>query len=286
MIPLTVARDLCQILPLGVGILLLGLPLSARSEDESPLDAPPTPADSATGQAVAAEPDSILNDARRFLIEGRYDETIELLQPVLTQSRDDEAILREAYLLSTKTYVTAGNYNRSRPQGSVTADLYYDRAEEIILECLLVEGLRHTTPEPPGDYPPEMLAMFERVRNRNFGSFRVIGLEPPEAAILLDGTIIKPAGDLPLPEVRNLTTEPHNILLRAEGYEDWAEVIHITPGSTLERDYTLQKGKGFGWWAKWIGGAAALVGVGAVSVLGGDEAGGPTPLPGPPDPPE
>jgi hypothetical protein len=243
----------------------------------------------AWGEDAAIDPDVAftLENARSALIQGDYDEAIQGLLPALDRLRDQAASgLQDVYLLLIKTYVTAGNFHRLRPQGSVTAELHHDRARELTEECLLTEGLSHTRPVPSSDYPDEMIRMFELVRSEKLGSLRIVGLEPQNAMVTLDGRTIKAPGSETLPEVTDLVAGPHDLVIRADGFRERVELLRIMPGSTLEREYALEKRRGVRWWATRVAAASILLGTGAAVVLGGEDGSSPSPLPVAPDPPE
>jgi hypothetical protein len=194
-------------------------------------------------------------------------------------------MLQQAYLLLIKAYVTAGNYYRFRARGTVTSDLYYQEAEDVIRECLLTDGLSHTIPDPPREYPPEMFAAFERVRQAHLGSLRIAGIDPPTATVRLNGDAIGPAADGSALEVSNLPAGAHHLELYADGYQERVDDIQIAAGSTLELSYTMKKNKGLRWWATRVGGALA-VGAIIATVASGSDPGGDALLPEPPGPPE
>jgi HAMP domain-containing protein len=229
--------------------------------------------------AVAA--DEVLAKARHSLKAAEYDEAIGLLREAIPNLQGDRETLREAYLLLIKTFVTRGNSVRLEPQGRVTSELYYGEAEKTIEECLSIEELRHMTPDPLLD-PPEMIRLVEEVRGRIFGSFRVVKLEPPSALVYLDGRrLFSPEGSA-FPGESDIPVGPHKVEVKAEGFRDLTETIQISPNASLERPFTLQKGRGVLWWTT-RGALAVAGGVGLALVINRD--GGSTTLPILPEPP-
>jgi hypothetical protein len=78
----------------------------------------------------------------------------------------------------------------------------------------------------------------------------------------------------------------HSVLVRAPGYKDFTEEITISPNSTLERSYSLQKKHGKGWYAAIGSGVAVTAGaVVAIASANGGTTSAAEPLPGPPNPP-
>jgi hypothetical protein len=247
----------------------------------------PVPVPAQTPEAAAPGVAAQLQQGRELLKQGDYDRAIEVLRGAVDASHQDPAMLREAYLLLAKTYVFLGNDFKFKPQGRMASSLNYKEAKSTIAEMLAVPELRHTLPEPVDEYPPEMHALFDEVRHEVFGAFRVIGLEPADAVVLLDAdTLGTLPGETTLGEV-DLPVGKHAVLVQKEGYEDLAEEITVSPGSILERSYTMKKRRGKTWYGAWIGGSVALIaGVAALVAAGSDQAGSSVqPLPGPPPPP-
>jgi len=157
----------------------------------------------------------------------------------------------------------------------------------LIAEVLANPELRDTRPEPATDYPPEMITFFSEVRSRLFGSFRVIGVEPRVAVVLLDGdTLVSPGGGMSNAGL-DLPVGTHAVSVRAPSYKDLDETITISPGATLERSYRLEQRRS-GWWyaTRWAG-AGVLAGLVALAVRSGGDDAAPREesLPGPPGTP-
>src|SRR4030095_580098 len=134
---------------------------------------PPAQPSSAPPTSSASDSTSTLESARELIKNGEYDAAIETLRSSIRNARSAPAILRDSYLLLIKTYVFIGNDLKFRPQGREASHLNYQEAKKLIAECLGIEMLRHTRPEPASEYPPEMLAFFTEVRSQIFGSFPV-----------------------------------------------------------------------------------------------------------------
>jgi hypothetical protein len=200
--------------------------------------------------------------------------------------RPDEQ--REAYLLLIKTYVFLGNEYKFKPQGREASNLNYRAARELITEALSIPALRPIRPEPASDFPPEMITFFAEARNRLFGTFRVVGLEPREAVVLLDRDTVRTEPWEPGPSMGDLPVGKHTVTVRAAGHKDLIEAITISPGATLERTYRLEKRRGPLWYAGRAAGALGVVG-GAIALIAGSRKDGTTdtaqPLPGAPPPP-
>jgi len=261
-------------LPAFVLRMILAVALAGGA---APLAAQPAPLDS--------DP---LGTAREYLKNAEYDQAISLLKESIeeTQARiqGGTARLRELYLLLIKTYVVRSNASRFEPQGLETSRLYLEAARRTTEECLRIHTLRDTRPDPGGDYPPEMFALFNEVTAEIFGSLRITKVTPPEATVIFDGDTLRAepdgvtaAGNIP-------AGSGHLLVIRADGYRDLTEELTISPNSTLERPYALKKNKGFVWYAS--RGAVLAGGAVAVALLaGGSSDTPPEPLPGPPAPP-
>ena len=230
--------------------------------------------------------DDVLASARELIKTGEYDRAIEVLKSAIAGGRGDPARLRDGYLLLIKTYVFLGNDLKFKPQGREVSNLNYRAARELIAECLRVKDLRHTRPEPASEYPPEMVSAFTEVRGQIFGSFRVVGLEPRDALISLDGDTLRALQPGSLLGDVDVAVGPHRVVVRAPGFMLVTEEVSISPNSTIERSYQLKRRRSRVWYA--------TVGTGTVGVVGGliallaRGAGGAAavePLPGAPPPP-
>lgn len=238
----------------------------------------------AQAPATATATDALAR-ARELIKNADYDQALEVLRAEIARPGLPTETLREAYLQLVKTYVFLGNDYKFRPQGREASNLNYRAARDQIAALLAIPALRDTRPEPATDYPPEMIGFFAEVRSRMFGGFRVIGLEPRIAVVMLDGDTLGMSDAGMLPSVIDLPVGPHPVAVRAPGYEDLEETITISPGATVERSYRLEKRRTATWYATRWGGAAVVVG-GVVALLArGGSDGGPSPLPGPPPPP-
>jgi hypothetical protein len=246
------------VLRLALAVALLPAPHPARAQ---------APADSV---AVAA---AGVAEARELIKTGDYDRAIEVLRSEIADHRDRPDVQREAYLQLIKTYVFLGNDYKLRPQGREASNLNYRAARELIAEALAIPALRHMQPEPATDYPPEMIAFFAEVRSKMFGGFRVVGLEPAVAVVLLDGDTLTASGER-LPEAADLPVGEHTVAGRAPGYKETTQTITQYPGGTIERNNHT--------------GAAAVVAGSIALIANGENGDGPSPpepLPGAPPPP-
>lgn len=240
------------------------------------------------------EIDAELERARALLKRGDYDEAIESLETALPQTAGDVERMRGTYLLLIRTYVQNGNYYAGQPQGRVPSELAYARAEDLIRDCLRAPELRDTRPDPNSpEYPLKMIELFEKVRSETFGGFRIVSLDPVDADVYLDGELLKPLAGDSLPGDASVEVGRHEVRIVREGYKEILDEIAISPHTTLESPYQMQKKHGVWWYASRVGVAVAAVGgiVLATVAASGDETppqGDPQdeePLPGPPSPP-
>jgi hypothetical protein len=253
----------------------------------------PVPAQTAAapGDSTAAASQDVqqqLATARELLKAGDYDRAIELLRGTLEASQGDTAALEDSYLMLVKTYVFLGNDLKFKPQGRMASSLNYKEAKGLIAECLSLPSMHDLKPEPADEYPPEMHELFDEVRREIFGAFRVVRLDPEGAVVVLDADTLQVLPGETFRGETNLPIGAHKVLVRHEGCEDLVDDITISPNAILERSYVLEKKRGKGWYAAWIGGAAVAAGGVAALIAAGASTGdepAPQPLPGPPGPP-
>lgn len=213
-----------------------------------------------------ADPQAALQRSQDRIRSGDYDGAIEILKTTIAGARADTSVLRPAYLLLAKSLVYLGNDLKRRPQGRSSADLNYAEAKRRIAECLSIRELRHTRAEPVEEYPEEMVRMFDEVRSEIFGSFRIIGLQPPDATVLLGADTLRiPPGET-LPGDVNLAVGGYVVKVGRTGYRTLTDPIRISPNATLERSYVLPKKRGRMWYATRAG-AGALIAGGTVALV-------------------
>lgn len=244
------------------------------------------PEETRTGEDTPSEtPQDPLNTAREHLRSAEYDKAVAVLDAYIAESSGDPEALEPAYLLLINTYTVLSNDFRSRGD-FVTSELYLDRAEASILECLEQPGLFHVRAVPEVDYPPEMVALFRATRVRIFGSFEVTALDPPQAVVKIDDVLVPVPEGLLLPRIENIPVGDHILSVEADGYKTFTEEITIRSGTVLARELELSKKRGFMWFASR---GAVVAGVVAIAFIaggsGGDESDPVTELPGPPPPP-
>ena len=248
----------------------------------------PLPVVAQEAQAQIKDVDTSLQEARKLIKGGDYDRAIEILKGTIGRARSRLSDLREAYLLLIKTYVILGNDLKFKPQGREASNLNYKAARELIAECLHIKELRHTRPEPASEYPSEMVRDFAEVRSQIFGSFRVAGLDPPDASVIFYADTLRAMDQSGALGDVDLTAGLHLVVVRAKGYKGATDEITISPGATLQESYKLSKRRGRMWYATVGTGALGVVG-GVVALIAGKgskpAASAPEPLPGPPGPP-
>ena len=81
----------------------------------------------------------------------------------------------------------------------------------------------------------------------------------------------------------------HSVLVRRDGYRDHVETIFVEGGSSLQKEYSLEKNRGFWWYT--LRGTGVVAVTTTIAWLAGAFDGpevpeGPTPLPDPPAPPK
>ena len=285
---------------LSAALVIASMPLPsrfARADQAATATKPPSPTP-ASPTAIAGEPSATpsltpvqiresIDRARELIKTHEYDAAIETLTAVTHAAKIETGALREAYLLLIKTWVFYGADLEAGKNGRESAKLNYDRAKELIKECLSIKELRNTSPDPPSEYPEKMINLFTEVLGESFGSFRVLVLRPVDATVLLDGDTLRMLpGEKVLGEV-HIPVGAHHVVVAAKGYKRRGETIQIQPGSIIEQSYSLGKRRSGAWYA---GVSVAAAGVVAAAFAAGSAhhgSGAPpeTPLPAAPSPP-
>jgi hypothetical protein len=235
-----------------------------------------------------ADLETTLQRARDLIYQsGDYDGAVRLLREQVDWQRPPDDKLREAYLLLIDSIVYLGNARVADPGGYSTAQILYDEARATIAQCLRIKELRQTRPEPEHLFAPETKRFFTEVRQQTLGGFVVPSVMPADAAVLLDGDTLRVMTGEALRGDLDLLAGVHRIQVLRDGYDPVSEEIRVEPGITTSRDYTLNKRRGWVWYATRGTGIAALAGGVVALVAGGDEASAPAlePLPGAPPPP-
>ena len=114
------------------------------------------------------------------------------------------------------------------------------------------------------------------------GSLHKWAFAPRTAAVLLDSDTLHVFPGDSLPGDTDITIGHHEVVVRARGYRDLRQEIHISPNSTLERPYVLSRRRSRTWYAAVGAGTIGVVG-GVIALVAGSS--GPEQLPGPPNPP-
>ncbi len=240
----------------------------------------------AVGQPALASESQLtgtLRQARELIRAGEYDKTIGLIDSTWALFPRDPALYAEAYLTLIKTYVFIGNDLRMQPNGQKSAELSYEKAASLIRDCLAIKQLRHVRPEPESAYPPEMLRLFTDVRARVQGGLRITSLDPPDATVILGTDTLRAAADQTEIELADLGAGRYDIQVRAKGFVTRHESLEITPGTTLDREFTLRRRHGPLWYASRVGGAGGVVI--AIVMLARPKQQAESDLPTPPPPP-
>jgi hypothetical protein len=272
---------LCVSLPAGTLAqpATSGAPPGSSQAREAPLQ------DSLHVAPSAAE--RMLAESRELAMSGEYDQAVELLRNALAGGPYSPALLRDLHLQLIKTYVMLGNHFTLQEQGQEAAKLNYRAASELIAECLRIRALRNTRAEPTSEYPEKMVTLFAEARDRIFGGFRVVGLDPATAMVSLDGDTLALSADC----VRgddNITVGPHRVTVSAPRFKPQSETVTISPGATLERSYSLDRRHSRRWYVTRAAVVFGAVGAG-VLIASNRHQSAPapeTPLGWPPDPPD
>ncbi len=209
-----------------------------------------------------------LRESRALLRGGEYDRAIQILEAAIARLHVPPRQLADVYLLMVKSYVIAGNFQKSQPGGRDAWIHYHAEARRRIGECLAIRALRHTTPEPADEYPPEMLAMFAEARGRMFGSFAVVAVDPPGSTVILDADTVRSGQDGKYVEP-DVSIGAHNVLIQHDGYLTQSDAVTVGRGATLQRTYRLAKERGRMWYASRIAAAVGTAAGVGLAVRGG-----------------
>lgn len=252
-----------------------------------------TVARSPMAQDAEAEPAAVettFEEVPEYLKTGQYEKAELALRAAIEEAQrvDDFDRLRVAYLLLVKTYTIRSNFFRQIDEQ--TAELYLEKAATVTRECLQIPQLRRTRPDSPLEYPPEMFDIFDDVRQEIFGSFRVVGLQPADAVVILDGDTLQVRPGETFVGETDIPIGPHEVVVAHVNYRTVNDAINISPGATLERPYVLERKRG-GWWYVGVSSAGAAGAAGLtwliLAIIDKPPEPPPTvdPLPGPPAPP-
>lgn len=279
------SRALCVFL--SSTTLLFGVPLPLLAQTAPPTPPAQTSPPATPGQqnpSASLDVDASIERSRELLKDGKYDDAIQLLLAAINQSSQRTDQLKEAYLLLIKSYVMDGNYLASLANQGEMSHLARKEAKTRVAECLQIKQFRHLRPEPESDYPEDMPRLFNEVRAEQFGSFRVVGLVPPSATVLLDADTLKTHADGTIGDV-DIPIGLHNVSIQHAGFRTLKDAITITPGSNIERPYKLMGNHGGLWYATRGGAVAVLTGV-VIAITGHKATAAQTkPLSDPPPPP-
>lgn len=257
----------------------LGLAM-ARSPQVVPASAqePQAPAPASSDESTS----DVVEQARAFQGQGRYEDAIQVLEPLLEQTDLGVEQLRQTYILLIEAHVGRAN---SFPPRAKDRDLWLGEARRLVRECLSTRPLRHTRVDPES-YPEEMVTLFDEIRREIFGTLWITSLEPPDAEVRLDGELMQPDEDGTLQET-DVAAGPHVVELRHPDYQDVTDPIEIAAAQVLTKDYVLPRNKGVWWYVSRVGVPVAVVAGVVVALVSGDEPTqtAPEPLPEPPGPP-
>jgi len=230
--------------PLICSCLVVTIALVCARATRAQSGGPPMPA---APSAPSPIPHEVLQDslrlARQLMKEREFDRTIDLLKRTISASTGQPDLMREASLQLIKTYVIMGNEFKLKRDGREQLLLNHEEAKRWISRTLHRPEFRHLQLESTGDYPPEMTALFKEVRQEEFGSFRAT-LDPPDAAITLDGKVLPHAGTGVVFEADLDAVEKggrHTVVVQAPKRREVREEIQIPRGGVLECSYQLSR---------------------------------------------
>ena len=152
--------------------------------------------------------------ARRAYWEGRFEATIQELEPSLGKIRDRDA-LREASFLLGLSHLALGRDARSRD--------YFERTVRYDPNFIPTPDL----------YSPGIVRAYQEVRSRTAGRI-VVRSEPGEARVFLADRMV---GSTPFET--ELTAGEQTIRIDKEGHSGQVRRVKITPGETTTVTFTL-----------------------------------------------
>jgi hypothetical protein len=242
----------------------------------------------AQGQSELSEVLELRDEVRGLQQRELFESAIELLEATLVlPDPSSTELLREIHLLLVETHVLYGNALDFEEKPAM-AGLSWEKAREWARKCLEHEALRDTDPRSVPEYPERGIRLFQELHREMFGSLRVDRLDPPDAEVRLDGKLLEQLPDEPRVGALYVPVGEHTVLVRREGYQDHVETILVEGGSSIQKEYGLEKKRGF-WWYALRGTGVVAVGTTIAWLAGAFEDGtseqSPSPLPEPPNPP-
>jgi hypothetical protein len=167
--------------------------------------------------ALARQSDaSDIEAARRAYWEGRFEDSIKVLEPLL-DDLSDAAALREAAFLLGLNYLALGEAARGQVhfKSAVTYDPYFVPSEEV--------------------HPPDVVETYRAVRAEMVGKLAV-ETDPPGAQILVAG---QPAGETPY-EGEALAGD-QTIRVELTGYAAEEQQVTLSAGETTTIRFALRR---------------------------------------------
>jgi hypothetical protein len=194
--------------------------------------------------------------------QGRYDDAIAVLETILGEYSGSGRVARRAYNDLVFTLLSKQDATAAAASAREALALFPDLAAD------------------PVYFPPGVNQVYDDLRAEMFGGLNV-ATKPDSCRIFLDDEFV---GFSPL-TLEYVPVGDYVLNVTRPGYSDESTPIRIQPAYQTNVPLSLARERGRGWWLMRIGPVALLTGVLVATQLGGDEAKGQEPLPGPPPPP-
>jgi hypothetical protein len=200
--------------------------------------------------------------AMGHITSGQYAQSESILREIIRDYQGSD--LRKAWDLLTWTVAQDRGRDEARTVAREALEIYPDLTNDRI------------------NVPQDIGAIYDELRAEMFGALQIEALDEnlQECPVWLNGEL---RGTLPL-YLDLVRSGDYELKVGCEGYKEYVSTIKITPDRDTIVTITLEKKSNKTWL---IGAGAVVAAVVVVALSGGDSAteSGPTPLPGPPDPP-
>jgi len=205
--------------------------------------------------------DLFWEEVNDHISSGQSARAIMMLNSILEEYAASEEILRTAY-----NYIVFA---------------YQAEQDEVGALAAACQALQRF-PDASADilkFPPSVGATYDHLRTEMFGSLKI--LSPAGCQIYLNDGL---AGETPL-YLEYVLIGEYELRASQQGHKDHVSHLEINPSETLAHELTMERSRGFLWWATRVGVVAGGALIAATSG-GSDSPAEPGALPRPPAPPE
>jgi len=231
-------------------------------------------------QDAPAQQDSADATYRRFdeisalRADGEFDRAIAMLHLIIEEYADSEDVLPRAFNELVFTMLS---------KRSIASDEEARRALDAEARANAEAALRRF-PDLVADrhfFPAEINTIYDGLRETMFGEIHIV--TSPSGCRVLVGDAYEGTSPVSIPY---FPVGTYQLLMSHSGYEDRLDSLEVIPGGVVQREISLSKRRGRGWWlARIVPSLAACALIAAAATGGSDEDAPTNELPGPPPPP-